>query len=152
MKTKRTTAKPPGGTRVPPRVRVRIESGSFKIRVAKPKKKERKILDLRRHPEYADWLTRGEVTAHLQRGLDSLGRLQRQGYFRQVRVFEFDPKRHHVRFHPADVREVSEMLRKRDAERDAKRRLSSRRDAILGELILLPGPDEFLLRNKRKKS
>ncbi|MEJ1929574.1 hypothetical protein WDZ92_04755 [Nostoc sp. NIES-2111] len=61
-----------------------------------------------------------------------MARYQRLGLLRSVRVFQHDPRRHFVLFHPNDIAELAAKLRKQDAAREKKRK-ALRKLARVGE-------------------
>ncbi len=109
-----------------PRIKIKLEGSRFRARIVKPPTKRSpsrmRVLCLRTHRQYREWPTRQEASAILRRGFDALARYQRLGLLRSVRVYQHDPQRHFVLFHPTDIEELAGKLRKQDAAREKKRK------------------------------
>lgn len=103
------------------------------------KKPNRKVYDLDRNPQYADWLYRGEACALLGRSPQMFHRYRQRGMVRSVRAYRGDPRRWRLLFHPGDVRELAESLRRKDAVGFQRK---NNLDRIADLAYRLPGPEE----------
>ena len=130
-----------------PKVRLRLtQEGRIRVDVQKKRHRKPDPRVFLMSVEYKDWPTMPEVCAILQRVPKSIRAYQRRGLLRTVMVHEGDPRRHYLRLHPQDVRDLGEVLRAKDFERVAV----VRKKRAVEKLVRLPGPGFFDdLRKKR---